>query len=180
MDASNHAALVALDKARADAHEAALVAWRTGPLAEWQRADTAARAEKTDPPARPTPPSPPVLVQHAVIGIAAHYGLGADDLVRFARQTEVRTKYPDGALEAARKDLGDEIVTALRSIAWPELPPALPPAPVIEPPEMERAPRAVPDAPAKRRASPEGEAAEPEEPAPTPRSTEEAPPGGDR
>ena len=178
MDASNHAALVALDKARTEAHEAALVAWREGPLAEWQRADTAARAEKKDPPARPTPPAPPVLVQHAVIGIAAHYGLGADDLVRFARQTEVRTRYPEGALEAARKDLGDDLVTALRSIEWPELPPAPPPAPVIEPPEMERAPRVVPNAPAKRDAGLAGE--EPEESAPTPRSTEEAPPGGDR
>lgn len=143
MDASSHAALVALDQTRAVAHEQLLAAWREGPLAEWQRAARAAYEEKKQAPARPTPPAPPVLVQHAVIGIASTYGLVTDDLVRFARKTEVRTAYPEGALERARNDLGDELVAALLTIEWPALPAAPPPAPVIEPPEMERAPRVV-------------------------------------
>lgn len=147
MDILNHAALVALDQTRAAQHEEALAAWREGPFAQWHRADHKARAEQKESPPRPTPPAPPVLVQNAVIGIASKHGITADDLVRFARKTEVRTAYPKGALERARADLGDELCAALLTITWPELPPAPKPASEIPAPEMERAPPPPPVAP---------------------------------
>lgn len=182
MDATNHAALVALDQARAAAHEKALAAWRDGPLALWHREALKAREAHKEEPTRPEPPKPPVLVQNAVIGIASTYGITTDDLVRFARKTEVRTPYPEGALDRARKDLGDELCAALLTIAWPDLPAAPKPHPDIPAPEMERVVKItpVPQRPAGPRSEPleSGEAhTAPAQMSPV-QSTDEAPSRG--
>jgi hypothetical protein len=129
MDAQHHRLLSDHDATQQAQHEAALRGWRSGPFAEWQTAARAASTARKPIPDRPTQPAAPKLIQPAVLTAAVAHRVSVDDLVRHVRQTEVRTVYADGQLDAAASSLDADVVAAVKALDWPELP-----ARVEEPP----------------------------------------------
>jgi hypothetical protein len=136
MDTTCHDLLRQLDDIHAKEHALLLEAWKNGPFAEWQKKAADAAKARTVPPARPTPPGAPPSPSYVLRNVASTYGLTVDDLVRHARETEVRTVYSSPeSLDRARADLGPALCNNLKTLDWPPLPPkpAAPPPPPVSP-----------------------------------------------